>query len=615
MTSRERLGVLAVITGAVGLRVWSTAVLAPDLRIQEPILDGRYYMNLALRLSQGLGWPPGPHFMTPFYPFLLSLLFRIWPAAPLTVQVFQAVLGIGTLGLLFFAARRDLGRTAAWSLALLYTLYGPILGIESQVLTESVLFFLAAAALLLWPSGRSVAWRDLLFGAVCGLLTIGRGVFALLPVAALVLLWWQSRRPLSGEDSRSRPPAAGGRKGRVRVLRTAALALSGLFLTLLPLAIHQTRATGHLQLLTLNGGLNFYIGNNPMARGIYSEPRIDLEGDDTAVRSASILAGRDLTMEESSRFWTDRALTFLRERPGRAAWLLGRKALLYLSPREIPQLENFHSLEESALPLRLAFVDFRWILPLAVLGIAVAFRPERPRQGRGGTAGTLPWLTLALVGWIATTLFFATGRYRIPFLAGFVGLAGYGAAALVDMIRRRRVRPVALVLPAVILIQLLLPGYPMAKARAYDAYQLGVRLGERGNHAAALESYRQATRIDPSSGEAWHGVGASLVQLGRLPEALDAYREALRFLPESARTHYNLGIVHGRLGNDAAALGELARAASLDPFDPDLRSDYGIALARNGRLPEAVAEFREILRRYPGHSPSLRALAALGAAP
>jgi hypothetical protein len=639
MTTRN-LALAALVLLAAGLRVWSTVLLSHNLRIQDPILDGRHYMELARRLSQGLGWPSEPLFMTPFYPFLLSLLFRVAPPTTLSVQIAQAVLGLAALALLFRAARRDLGETAAWAVACLYSLCGPVLGIESQVLTESLLFALVAAALFLWPGQGRRWWGDLLFGIICGLLTIGRGVFVLLPVAALLEAWLTGgrgrelgvgKRPPDGSGLPVRPGRPGPSRRAMRwglgtsqgaLPQSGLVIAAGMMMALLPLAVHQTRATGHLNVLTLNGGLNLYIGNNPVSRGVYSEPRIDLEGDDTAVRSASILAGRSLTMEESSRFWTRQAISFIRTQPGRAVWLWGRKAMLYLSPREIPQLEDFQALRELIPPLRLAFIDFAWVLPLAVLGVLSMTRfrrgtsrsrsqPEgRPDQLRPG-----PWLVLVVVGWIAAVVFFATGRYRVPFLPGFLGLAGFGLASLVQAIRSRRFRWTLIALPLAIGLQLLVPGYPAAKAKAYDSYQVGVRLSGRAQYQEALEAYREAARINPLYGEAWHGVGASLVQLGRLPEAVEAYREALQRIPNSARTHYNLGVVYGRMGDDRRALGELRTASSLDPYDPDISADLGVALARTGLVDEAIARFRQILTRYPRHEGARRGLAALGVKP
>ncbi len=629
---RGVLPYLAVGALAIGLRLWSVLSLASDLRLRDPLLDGRYYLDLASRLAHGEGWPAGPSFMTPLYPLIVSFVFRLLPPEPVSVAVAQSILGLFSLWLLFGAACRDLGRPAAWALAGLYLLCGPILAMESEVLTESLLLFLVAAALRLWPSvddasaddttGRKELARAFFFGLVGGLLSIGRGVFLLLPAAAAIQLAWQAGRPRPGPtaslETRARRQGAGGsppaaaecatNAGRRAFSGVAAIVL-GTAMALAPFVLRQSRAAGRLELSTLNGGLNLYIGWNARATGLYGAPEeIDLEQDLTATRSASLLAGRKLTLEESSRFWTNRALGFIRANPGRAVTLLGRKALYYLSPREVPQIEDFQMLREAHASLRVAFINFGWILPLAVFGAASALADRRRVR-------LSPWLLIIGLGWVSALAFFVTGRYRLPVLAGFLGPAALGVNGILEQARNRRLRPAILILPVVVVLQLVLPGYPAAKARAFDAYQEGVRLGRAGNLDAALAAEQSSAALWPAQGECWHERGVILVQLGRLDEAARSYEKALEALPNSAVTHYNLGAVRYRMGAYEPAVAEFREAARLDPLDPQIESDLAVALVRSGQPEEAANALRRALELDPTNQGARRNLQALEAVP
>lgn len=577
----------ALGVAALAFRLWSVAALSGAIEIRQPILDGRYYLELATRLSRGSGWGDQPIFMSPLYPWLLSLLFRIAPPTVLSVQIAQSILGILTLVLLWATVRRDLGTRAAWVAGALYTFFGPILAMESQVLTESLLCFLATAALWSWPRHESGAARYALFGAICGLLTIGRGTFLLLPLAAGILLLLRGR----------------GNRMRVTAARLGLLLL-GLLLPLAPLAAHQTRTSGRWQVFTMNGGLNLYLGNNPAARGIYSSPPdIDLEADITGSRSASLLEGRKLSVAESSDYWRNRAIRFLKTRPGRAAWLWTRKALLFFSPKEIPQIENFQVLAETVRPLRIAFLRFGWILPLFVLGAIAA---------RGGTRQRLvPYLVLVAVGWISTVLFFATGRYRISILPGFLAPAALGVLDLAGALRARRLPRAAWIVPAVVVLELLLPRYPEAKARAYSYYQTALRYTAAGEHEKAMRDYRLALQSYPAMGEAWHGIGVTLTEQGHLPEAAEAYRKALELIPRSGLTRLNLGIVEARLGKMEEAAEQFRAAVAIDPMNPDFRYNLGRALAELGDAAGAVREWRRALELDPGHEGARQALRAV----
>lgn len=583
LPSAARFGSLALV--AIALRVFTIQSFAGDLRMQDPILDARYYLDLATRLSVGQGWPAGPIFMSPLFPWLLSGLFHFTSATPVTVHVAQTVLGLATLALLVATVRRDFGSGPAWCAGLLFVLFGPILAMEGQILTESLLLFLGVAAIRLWPRAEATRpWIDLLFGIVAGLLTIGRGVYLLLPALALL--------PLVGKR---------------RWLR-AGLVLAGTALALLPLAVRQTQTSGRLSFLTMNGGMNLYLGNNPAARGIYSlPPDVDLEKDPTAARSASIAAGRTLTLAESDRYWRGRAIAALQADPARAGWLMGRKALLFFSPKEIPQIEDFQVLAGAHWPLRVAFLRFGWILPLAALGAVSVLRAERRHS--------IAWFALIAIGLISTLLFFATGRYRIPVMGGFLGLAGVGLHQLWRMRSDALDRRWLLLPIAVALVELVFPTYAESKARAFDAYQLGLRYQRQGRLEQALSSMENATRFEPDDATNWHGLGAVLVRAGRLPQAIDAYRRAVALDPHVAATHYNLAIVLARGGQEQLALDEFRAAVEIDPLDPAVRSDYGIALARTGAVDAAVAEWQEALRIAPGYEPAARALSSMRPAP
>ncbi len=584
--SAEPLLAALLLLVAVLLRILTIRELAGDLRIQEPILDAQHYLSLAAQLSQGQGWPAVPHFFGPLYPALLSLLFRFASATPLTVQIAQSILGLGTLALLALTTRRWLGRQAAWAAAVLFVLYGPVLAMESQVLMEPLLLFLVAGALWLWPSPDRRPPAHLFFGMACGLLAAGRAIFLLLPAAAMLVLLMQ-RRPAD-----------------TRRWVGAALIVLGVLLPMLPQAIHQTRTTGHPQLLTLNGGLNLYVGNNAYAKGIFSlPPDLDLNDDLTGTRSASIQAGRQLTLEESSRYWAQRAAEFAREQPGRAAGLVLRKALLFLTPDEIPQIYDFQILEGIVYPLKVAFVRFGWILPLAVLGCIVAGRERR--------ALLVPYLAVIAVAWFQTAVFFAVGRYRLAVLAGFLGPAALGASWLMDRLRQRKLLVPAGVIALIVLLQLLPAAYPLEKARSFDAYQMAMRHVRARQPREALRWYREALRHAPESGEAWHGVGTTLHRMGQYPEAAEAYRRAIARMPRSALTYYALGLSLRAMGDLVGAIAAYRGAVEINPLNPRFRHDLGVALAESGQTEEAAAQWRRVLELAPDHQAARRNLERL----
>jgi len=95
-----------------------------------------------------------------------------------------------------------------------------------------------------------------------------------------------------------------------------------------------------------------------------------------------------------------------------------------------------------------------------------------------------------------------------------------------------------------------------------------------GEVQSAEQKYGQAAVFNPSSVEAFVGLGASRIRLGRHEEALDA----------------------------------LDRALALQPDSVEARTNRGKALFELGRLDDAKATFETVLRDKPGHAKSLLVL-------
>lgn len=597
--------VAALLLAALGLRIWTVLALRHDPRIAEPVIDGKLYLQTARAIASGTFDWQTVFFQSPLYPLVLGSLFRIAPPAVVSIQIFQSFVGLASGLLLYLAVRRWMGSTVALATLALWLLYGPIVEMESELVPATLLLFLTTVALWTWPRA-SDGPRAVAFGIISGLLIVGSGTFALLPLLAALGILLGLR-----EASAS----------RARWVSVAWMG-AGLLLAVSPFSIHQSRESGGLLLLTPNSGLNLYLGNNPAARGIYSNPpELEIEQDFTGVRSASRLAGSPLTLVESSNFWRDRALAFFREAPSRAAWLWGRKVLLYLSPREIPQIENFSRIAADAIPLRVSFLRFGWILPFAVLGSIVLFRSKRgPSPGQRSSASRgeavpfngFPFLALIATGWIATLAFFAAGRFRIPIVPGFLALAAIGVIELwrTRTARRRLVIGSAIVV-AVATLQFLLPSYPVARADANADYLLGLRLAQRDDHEGAITIFQRALERDPSYGEAWHGIGVSLSEQRRFEEAVDAYRQALQRMPGSTWTHYNLGLCLEQTGRHPEAARAFGDAVALQPNDPNLRYRLGASLAQLGNTAEAIEQLEIALQLDPSQSAAAQLLSRI----
>lgn len=102
--------------------------------------------------------------------------------------------------------------------------------------------------------------------------------------------------------------------------------------------------------------------------------------------------------------------------------------------------------------------------------------------------------------------------------------------------------------------------------------RLGDLLREKGRYKAALVEYRKAIPADePSSPLLSTRLAQTHMALGDLAEAQQALQESLELYPEFTLSHKTLGQVLMARGQPRAALRSFARAAELNPFDPEVQ--------------------------------------------
>ena len=181
-------------------------------------------------------------------------------------------------------------------------------------------------------------------------------------------------------------------------------------------------------LTTSQGGAMFYTGNGPGVSGV-GEPSFvrrdpHVEASDFAAE-AERRTGRKLTPAQVSSFWMQAGLRQRREAPSASLRFLGFKLGLLLNDLEVPDSQSPDWIALTAAPsLRLAFLSFGWLVPLAALGLA--------RRARDPFLWFLAATTIS--GLLSTAVFFVLGRYRVPWapclaLLGRGGNRRSGAAA------------------------------------------------------------------------------------------------------------------------------------------------------------------------------------------
>jgi 4-amino-4-deoxy-L-arabinose transferase-like glycosyltransferase len=531
--------------------------------------DAVAYDAWARSIAQGDWLGHEVFYQAPLYPYFLAVIYAIAGPSAAVVRVVQAALGGAACVLLAAAGRRFFTRGVGLAAGLVLAFYGPALFFVGLVHKMALdLFFTSALLYALSRVDETPRPRWLaLAGALLGGLALTReNALAWLPVLAVWLAW----------------------RHRARAL---APFLAGVLLVLGPVAARNAAMGGVPLVTTSQAGVNFYLGNNAEADGTYTPLRFGhgsfAQERQDAIELAEAARGRSLTPAEVSRYWSDRATSWIAEYPGAWVRLLARKWMLVWSAHEIPDSDEPSVYRDASLVLTVtSWLSFGVLCPLALVGLVASWRDRR----RLGVLAALLFTSAA-----GTAAFLVFARYRVPMIPLLVLFAVVGAAELkrsAALARERPPRP-ALVAAHVGLMALAavagrFPRQSDAHPRAMAHYNLGVTLEAAGEGPRALESYRAALADDSELVEARVNLGALLARSGDLAGAITEETRALRTKPDDATAHTDL----------ANALLQSGRLDEAEPhYRAALRLEPDFPSARDG------LEVLEDLRRHPAEPP------------
>jgi len=121
---------------------------------------------------------------------------------------------------------------------------------------------------------------------------------------------------------------------------------------------------------------------------------------------------------------------------------------------------------------------------------------------------------------------------------------------------------------------------------------LGVALKQRGEFASAIVCYRQALLDNPRYMEARNNLGNALAATGDLPTAQAEFLQALQLAPDNSELLGNLADVYFREGKIKEAIAAQAGAVKGDRYNALRYNKFGLLLASNKQIDQAVTCFK-----------------------
>ena len=372
----------------------------------DPVSDGVLYDAFARSMVEGHGYAFADGTLTEYWPVgtsaVYALLYRIFGIHPWVISAFQAILGALIVGLTWRIARQALD-TAVAALAAWLTAMWPLL-IEFTTIQASELLFVALilASLNIWVSRRlPFTVRMIFWGACIAAATYVR------PTAWPLLVIFPAVQWMFDRDWRLFSA------GSLLAILTASLLFA-------PWSYRSVVLFDRFALVSANGGVNLWMGNNPESTGGY----MDLP-DKLFVNEV-----------ERDHYYGREAVNFILSHPFKYAKLCIKRAMTTYSRETIGVVWNEKGLSAkygstSLVALKRVSTAYWWsMLLLGAVGIILILRRQLAVQ---------QWPLLASFVYLSIfpVLTVAMDRYHVPIDPMLAIFAAYSLVSVHQLLSTR----------------------------------------------------------------------------------------------------------------------------------------------------------------------------------
>jgi len=140
-----------------------------------------------------------------------------------------------------------------------------------------------------------------------------------------------------------------------------------------------------------------------------------------------------------------------------------------------------------------------------------------------------------------------------------------------------------------------------------DLREEAAEQAENGSHQQQLmrdearQLYQKAMDLDPRCKKAYVALGRLYVKADDYDRALEVYDKGLKKLPKEASLWSERGICLRCKKDWAGALVTMQKAHTLEPENREYGTQYGLALARAGRIDESFAVLSKVQGKAEAH--------------
>ncbi|GAB4291579.1 MAG: tetratricopeptide repeat protein [Ignavibacteriaceae bacterium] len=510
--------------------------------------DSKIYFEWAKEIIDTGNWLGDEvFFMSPGYPYFLAVIFNFFGDSVSLIRILQTILSALNIYLIFLIARILFSKQSALLSAGIAALYSVFIFYSGLILSETLQTLLVTYLIYILIKPTKDYYRKWLFsGIILGISALFRANILLLIVFLLPYVL------LKNEFNPS---------VKVR-LKMGLLFLTGVSLIILPVSLRNYIVENDFVLITSNGGINFYLGNNQNATGVYNTPKdFDFFTDMAGKSYAEKITGIEMSASETSAFWFRQGFEYILNNPEDAAVLTLKKFFLFFDDSENPQSSimnpEFFSENYSNL-LKLPLPGFYFIIILAIPGIVFSWRDKKKY-------GIIYLFLLSYI--LSVVIFFVIGRFRVAVTPVLIIFAGYAAEQFYKLYTSKDYRKLfAPVLITVIFLsaqQIIAPVYSYSNYEAYT--NIGSSKLQEGKFNEALFYLNKSIELKETE-QAYVLLGNAYSAMQKWEESFRAYNKALTINPDYAMAYFHLGTYFVRRNDLQNGEKYFLKAIEIDPL-------------------------------------------------
>jgi tetratricopeptide (TPR) repeat protein len=524
-----------------------------------PTVDELWHLNWAREILTGPFWGSEAYFRGPLYPYLLAFIWKISGGSILWARIIQLIIPSISAVIVYLLGAKTFNRKIGVFAGLGFAAYGTMIFYDGMFMIEALAIMLNLLATYFLSEVRpeQKPIKYLWPGLILGLSAITRpNILLFVPP---LLLWIYVVSEKKSDIKR-------------RILFPVVFAV-GLIVPIFGVTLRNYFITEEPILISSQGGVNFYIGNNPDAEGLtMMMPEVRLDESlpwnqfTAATRAAAEKeAGKKLKPGEESSFWTRKALNFIWNNPGDFIYLTFKKFVYFClgfensDNQDIYYSRNYSGLLALLLWHKAIYFPYGLLFPLAMTGMIISWNRK----------SGLALLYIFILSYIPSViLFLVTARHRLAVIPFMLIFAAAGLWELYHYWKKKNWRSLGIYFASVlVLIFLCNRVYFDIGFRNISQihFNLALSYERQGNLPMAEREYQAALQENPGSATTLNNLGYLQYRMGKLNVAGENFKRAIEVDPTFARAYNNMGLIFEAQGDYAQAEKYYEKALNLDP--------------------------------------------------